>query len=712
MSFRVSAIARWMHCRRVRSQGIHSIYQVSQWCALTHINQRPIVPPTRRANQLTTLRCNSYCSSTSAAPGIANSPPPHPNTANKESRDNQISLSQETGDEKEPRGIFFNPFTVTLDQLPAHADLLSHSERIADFPHIFATYLFDVLSARETDSGQEGKKNAWWSVHIDRADHYWKTQTSESRQNWLNGFRSPLARAKSVARLLVGSILISPDRILDVLAQLRRIENDFEVRACCLYVTCRFHKERLLKDVDLIRRYDEEVNKLRSATYWPERCMSVALLQPMIWRSNDEKVKELVANLLTKYNFIRGRTATALAEVCLSRKLPNEAFSLLKHLSREQMEREQTKVLGCCSRLLKHDTVVQTAGGLNFHYLSELLEKGLIPNADLYNRIIRRAMQTGYDTVAWDIYDYAKSVQVAIDPKTYVILLRDAFTAGKAARLGEIMSIIHHQEELYDHRDLLIYSMNIVRRIHHSQRHMTVAEGLSHLVALYDRAYIRTSLAKFGFIADQQLTSSDTAKREPDSYALSFTVWAHILCHRHGESALSLWGNIVRLVGEGEQTVVACMKHDLIYNAFIWLHLRRKGTMSTALEVFQYMLEKDLCRPTARTWSILICGFLRHEQRDQAKEIFDLMQLHGFTIQNVCEEYVPWGVSLETLDQRKEDVLNEQSMPDGTDLSWIGESPGLSADAQSTPQLKFWEAIAMEDMLPDPMEPQLAIATS
>ncbi|KAK5083007.1 hypothetical protein LTR05_006889 [Lithohypha guttulata] len=134
--------------------------------------------------------------------------------------------------------------------------------------------------------------------------------------------------------------------------------------------------------------------------------------------------------------------------------------------------------------------------------------------------------------------------------------------------------------------------------------------------------------------------------------------------------------------------------------------------MSTALEVFQYMLEKDLCRPTARTWSILICGFLRHEQRDQAKEIFDLMQLHGFTIQNVCEEYVPWGVSLETLDQRKEDVLNEQSMPDGTDLSWIGESPGLSADAQSTPQLKFWEAIAMEDMLPDPMEPQLAIAAT
>lgn len=562
-----------------------------------------------------------------------------------------------------------SPFRIRLRKLPVSESFVAHPGVFPTLPTVFATK-FSALFEHYCQNHTLQELRRTFALEVEEADSIWKTQNVDSLTNWLAALTSSTLRVQSLVTLLVGSILISLQRTLDVLSTLSPLANDFEVRACCLHIAGFIHKTELLENSTLMQQYDAEVDRLRVSFHWTPSGLSIDHLRLLLWRSNIQQARELLETLKEKYHTVDVRTTLFITSFCASIGLPDLAYRFLADLPQTVLRKPSAEVMQCCSQLLKHDFIIQTSTGPNFRYLSKLLEKGLTPDDVMYNQIIEKALDTEYTGVAWDVYHYAQSIGAVLSWRTYLVLLRHAFLSNNVKRLDEIMLQVHGQKQLYTNRCLLMYAMNMVRRINRSQRNMTAVEGLSHILALYDRAFSRTSLAKFGFVPAPEKISAEDEKVEPDIYLLSFTVWAFILCHKQGTSAAYLWNSIMESIQEGDETIIQCMKLDLVYNAFIWLYLRDKHTVSSALEVFQYMLEKRFCLPTARTWSILICGFLRHGQRSQAQEIYELMHRHGFSMAHICEEYLSSGVKLEDLETRIDDVLDEDKMPDGTDLQW------------------------------------------
>lgn len=560
-------------------------------------------------------------------------------------------------------------FANRLVRLPLNPDYHDETAEFKRLPKLLLQSFSEIWYSSAGSRWAENRKRC--EKYMQNADHLWKVTERRSLTNWLDNIHDLFGRARAVADLLAGSALISLRRTLAVLRELKRIDNDFEVRASCLLIAGVLYKKALLRETELMQSFDDEIDKLRDPQCWPQHCPPASLLRPIFWRSDIQQTMVLVECLRTRYSEFSGRVAVVIATYCLRKGLHEEAFSFLQELSPQQFKKVESECLECCLALLRYDTVIETETGSSFRYLTALLDKGLTPDARLYNEIIQTAINLGHETVAWDVFDYARSIDTKIDHKACLALVRIGFLTGNFGKLDLVMTYIYDHPDLYRNNGIVVYAMNIVRRINHMQAGMTPAEGLSHILALYDRVYVRAPLAKFGFVQNRSSSSSKLEKAEPENYALAFTVWAYILCHKHGQSIDLLWRRIIRLVDAGDETVTNAMKLDLIYNAVIYVNIRKESTIAKALEVFRYMLDKGLCLPTSRTWTMLICGFLSHGKKDRAAQLYQMMQEHGFTTDDMRSELVPLKVRLDDLFIHNESMLDRNAMLADTTLSLI-----------------------------------------
>lgn len=598
-------------------------------------------------------------------------------------------------------------FKIPSLDLPLNDQFVDHPGSFPALPWVFSSLFTRIFSSYCQKKSIDDLRQEF-AREINQANDVWKTHSQDSLANWLKYTLGRKNRARNVVYLLVGSVLVSAQQILDVLNMLKPLDRDFALRAHCLYLTGFLYKSELLQDKALLQRYDAEINKLRLTQKWPETRMSLDHIRMLLWRSDEAQIKSLLSSLRQNYLTMNVWTLLYLTMFCSKKGMPDEAFSFFNRVDPRLLQNPPALVLARCSLLLKHDYVVRTAAGPNFRYLPPLLEKGLSPDSLLYHRIIERALASDYAGVAWDIYQHLRTLNISIYWRTYHVLLRQAFNSRNVQGVDEIMSQIHQRKDLYTNPSLLMYAMNMVRRINHTSGRMTASQGLTHMLALYDRAYTRAPLVVFGITSSSEHIASNGEHNatgvdlaEPDTYVLSFTVWAFILCHKHGKSVQWLWKRAERLVEDGEKTVLECMKRDLIYNAFIWLHLKHHETIPDALGVFQYMLEKQFCLPTARTWSIIICGLLHLGQRAQAKQVYSLMCEHGFAIDNICQEYVSSKITLNDLEKRIDEVLDDQNMPDGTDLRWAEDVQHLPESQAGIPEQSFGFDVAPGEVLYD-----------
>ena len=575
-------------------------------------------------------------------------------------------------------------FSIPLTHLPIADQIIDHDGSFPTLPWVFSSLFANVFhSFCQTPNIEELRQK--FAKEIDAADTVWRTQSEQSLINWVDYTAHNHDRVHDVVHLLVGSMLTSPRQILHVLNMLKPLDQDFAVRANCLYLTGFLYKSQLSQDKHLLQLFDAEVDRLRLVRKWPATQMNLDHIRMLMWRSDEAQRVSFMSSLRQRYPIMSTWNLLYLTMHCATNGLPDEASAFLNTIQPHLLQKPSTLVLKCCAQLLQHDYVVHTAAGPNFRYLPPLLEKGLAPDSRLYHRIIERALESDYAGVAWDIFHHLQTLDIAIFWRTYHILLRQAFNSRNVKGVDEIMSQIHQRPDLYSNPIILIYAMNMVRRINHSSKKMGVLQGLSHILALYDRVYSRAPLVIFGITTSNEHTAPENEGKGtkhplaiPDAPVLSFTVWSFILCHKHGRSIQWLWERIQLLVDDRNKTAYDCMKRDLIYNAFIWLHLKHEETIPDALKVFQYMLQKQLCLPTARTWSIVICGFLKLGQRTQARQMYDLMVKHGFTIDHICQEYTSKHMTLEDLEQRVDEVLDDQNMLEGTDLHWVEDLESLS----------------------------------
>lgn len=525
----------------------------------------------------------------------------------------------------------------------------------------------------------------------------------EDFREWLQGSWTA-TRATLVMQLLLGTMVTSPYETLIVLQNLRETEDDFGMRCRCLSYIGFMYKDTLTKHPELMAMFEVEVRKLRSPDVWPAVEMRRRYLSLLLWRLNANEAQSLIQSFLQKYPELSVNTTLYLVMYCARRGMDLLALSVLTRLPPQELRSPGLLTLQCCQVLLRHDVVESTPEGHNFKILPRLLEAGLTPDNVLYSRIIERALASEYSGVAWDIFHHLKTTDIQITPWTYLLLLRQAFNGNNVTGVQELLSEIQHKEELCTNVYLLTYAMNIVRRIFQNERFMTSAESLSHLLALYDRVFSREPLAKLDIVPPvgsnrAKVSSFDSGATselvQPDAYCLSFTIWAFVLCHRSSRSVRTLWARIQDLVEARDPTMVECMRLDLIYNAFIWLNMRERkaASMANAVEILQYMLTKQLCPPTDRTWSILICGFLRCDQKAQAKQIFGIMKQSNLKTKDIRKEYWRSNWTLEYFEEHLDEILDENTMPDGTEL-------GKAADVLSEP-FDFADMVKSLDVDPE-----------
>lgn len=530
------------------------------------------------------------------------------------------------------------------------------------------------ISALHTQGKGSEYLRGYLSDMVGKKDMMLQDHGNELRA-WLDGAWDS-HKAVQVMEVVLGSLVTSPQEFLTVMQSLRAVEDEFFLRARCLRLASKLYKDSLVSDAKLRAAFRVEVGKLRSPDMWPKQGIRRLDFDFMLWGMSDKDAEKLIRRYLKRQPEATVEIRRSLAAFCVHHKLDPLALSLLTSLPLEELHSPSRSVLTSCHVLIGRDVVESTAEGTNFKYLPQLLEHGLTPDSMLYSQIIERAFESGYASVAWDVFRHLQAKDVSITDRTYFLLLRHAFNDNNVAGVQEIMSEIQRTGVMRTSLPLLHYSYNIIRRIFRHERAMTGSEALTHLLALYDQLFTREPLVRLGILASpasetfEVETSVANVRRgseEPPAFSLAVMVWAHVLCHRSGRHTQELWKRIRELVEAGDKAVVESMAHDVIYNAFIWLNLRESGTMAAALDILHYMLAKQLCMPTDRTWSILICGFLRQNQKAQAQQIFTLMRQCDLGLSDIRQEYWRRGWTFEYFVENLDEILDEDMMPDGTE---------------------------------------------
>lgn len=555
-------------------------------------------------------------------------------------------------------------FKIRPIMFPMSSDYVSGPVPTERFQRDFAIDMSELL-ARYSGGTSLFVLRKLYAAEIDDADTTWFALNDKIIGTWLENHLGAPKRSRRLVNLLIGSLLKSADRVLDVLDTLQELDNDFDVRASCLHLAGVLYKPDLLADNHLMEKFDKAVDRLRPYGKWPDHSLHPDIVRLLLWRSNDAQVLGLLSCLSLKYKTLAKDTILLLASSCAARHLYEQTFALLHSLPDRALEKADRAVMQVCAQLLKYDTVVNTPDGPSFQYLTELLEKGLPPDDLLYGRVIQNALASQYPGVAWDVYHHTRSLNAVLPPSTYVQLLRDAFDQQRVLEVKDILAQIHQKEALYKDRGLILYSLNMIRRLCHSQNNMSAMEGLSHILALYDRIWTREPLVHLGIVTKSFETTGYSGRLQPDDYVITFTLWAFVLCHKNGKSVKYLWARIKELIGQGDEMTVRCMTSDLIYNAFIWLNMKHPDNFQNAVDIFRYMISSELCLPTSRTWSVMICGFLYHKQDDKAQKLYEMMLSHGFNIEQIGKEYIPKGATMDDLRRRVNAVMHEQSASQG-----------------------------------------------
>lgn len=485
---------------------------------------------------------------------------------------------------------------------------------------------------------------------------------NEFRRKWKS--LSWTEQERILPEILIGSLAESASQTLFALTAIKSVRRNFRIRMGCLRDISLMYRADLLKDPDLQKIYEAQIDTLRFPKSWPRDKLSTVLLQNLLYWSSPDQCEVIIEEFSHRYPDADKVSVVAFIDHYLRIKEPEQAFNYFKRLPDELLRDPNTIVKNLRDRLLRVDVVTKSEDGANFKYLPQILALNMPSDEALHNIVIENAIKNGLPDVAWDVYQYLEKSQFKVNARSHLVLLRDAFTRGTLPRVNAIMTAIHERKDLTNDPYLVSYSMNIVRVICCHERQIGANEALAHIMALYDRAYDRTPLANLQITYEK---ANDEGLPQPTPISLAFTIWTYILVQSNEKEVVRLWQWIKHLILTGDEAITAAARYDVIYNGLLLFYARKGSNLSRALEVLEYMLCKNLCLPTLRTWSILLCSFLRRGRVEEARRVLAMMRREGFTVQDITgkySDYVPAGVDLESLAEMTLETLDETRLPE------------------------------------------------
>jgi len=551
--------------------------------------------------------------------------------------------------------------------------------------HLYKTIITHTtkLKAKDTDTDLPLEELLTVSRRMSRG--FIGSRKTDDIRNWWER-RSSKAQHDILPYLLVGALWDSAKLSLHLLEVLPKLPRDFQIRMQCLFYIEQTYGDEIKGNEELSEQYHAQIHLQSDPKIWPSTVVPTHL-DLLIRYLPFEQGEATVHTYLEKHPSLPWRTSLYFVDHFTRRNRVDDALEMLARLPSEFLAASGPRVLQRCANLLLLDTVDESEHAKNFKILPKVLMLGIRPNAILHNIVMRNAMKAGLPNVAWDLYCYMRSEGLEVNVGGHIAILRDAFLRQDVPRLNEIMTVIHQQEDLIRDPDINAYMMNIVRVVCFSERRTTPDEAFSRLLALYDRAFDREPLSRLRLVNPRVHQNVNVS--QPGPVSLGFTLWSYVLVHREERPVDALWERLTKFVLRGDPHILEAAKHDVFYNGFILFYTRSSSTIAKALNVLRYMLEQDLCMPTARTWSLLMCGFLRHGQEGAADQVRQMMLSCGMRPADGDWDFLFSHYPQSMVGAQIRSTLDEDRMPVG---------PAVAMDAEDAKVAEAEEPLASTHM--------------
>lgn len=487
--------------------------------------------------------------------------------------------------------------------------------------------------------------------------------------SWRPSARMRASDHASLVSVLIGAVLQSPHHTLQCLRVLAEVVDSFAVRADCLYAVEQLYKEQINSDAELLTKFNELTVELADQARWPP-CMAFRHLRLLLQRAGAQQREEIVRAWLGKYRDVDAESSwnqnsrRLMAHLCITTGLHDTAIDILETLPRRYLGDPTRRTMKLCARALEQDPVVSNGEGVNFKRLPRLLQAGFQPDALLYGRIAYNALIAGYPGVAWDLYLYTKNNNAQPEPLMYVAILKFAFLDRDMKKVDELLSDIHQEPALYTHPYIVAFTMHMVRVISYIRGTLASEEIFAPMFAIYDRGYKRDVLVRLGIVGESLTMDYEGRRHEPSPDLVAHVIRSCLLAGRVASHGLLIWKSLMDAHAGGDAAVTAAMRQIVLYDGFILFWSRQASTLPRALETMRYLLTGRLCTPTAHTWSLLICGYLKHEQGAEARALVKLMEKHGMTTAELAQDTMNGTKLSDEIKSRMDELLNEDALPE------------------------------------------------
>ncbi|KAK4947918.1 hypothetical protein LTR10_013426 [Elasticomyces elasticus] len=512
----------------------------------------------------------------------------------------------------------------------------------------------DLVRARE-----RGK------IHRQRAMSFVSSHDVETlRAAWKD--MAVAERSKLLPSILAGCLAISARKTLMMLTVLKGNPREWRTRCECLCYLDLIHSVEVHGDSDLQALFARQIKLVSTVTAWPKKFSMPRAFLVLLLRHNDvQKCDNIIDTVFEAYDEVPVRLILVMADHFTRKGDPDRAIDVLWRIPQRRREYHRREILDRFRNLIRLDTIEEAGAVRNFRVLPRLTEFELPMDERIHNAIIDRAITLGRPNVAWELYRYMEVENINVDARSHLVLLRDSFDRNDHERLDKIMSAIHQREDLYKNPYLVAYMMHIIRVVCCIDRKLLPESSFSHILAIYDRAYDRSPLIKLGLVdALLDEASSQRELPEPPPAILGFTIWAYVLCQQKEGPVWKLWHWIVHMIKQHDVSICKAAEHDVLYNGFIHFFSRDPTTIDRALVVVQEMIELQLCPPTKRTWSEVLCGFLQYGDDETAEKIW-----RGMLTNEMRSGKEGWEYLLTKFDKSRvaleiSDILDERRMPE------------------------------------------------
>ena len=522
-------------------------------------------------------------------------------------------------------------------------------------------------------------------VHRQRAESFVGSHNVETlRAAWLA--MAQAERSQLLPSVLAGCLAISAQKTLMMLTMLKldEIPREWRTRCECLCYLDLVHLEEVNADPHLQLSFARQIELVSAVSTWPKKFSMPRAFLVLLLRHNDAPTCEkIIERVFEAHDEVPARLILVMVDHLTRIDDPDRAIDVLWRIPPERRQYLRREILDRFRNLIKVDTIEETGAVRNFRLLPTLTEFGISMDEKIHNAIIDRAITLGRPNVAWELFRYMEVENINIDARSHLVLLRDSFDRNDHERLDKIMSAIHQREDLYKDPYLVAYMMHVIRVICCIDRKLLPENSFSHILAIYDRAYDRAPLMKLGLI--DALPAEATSRHElpePPPALLGFTIWAYILCQQKEGPVWKLWHWIVHMIKQQDVSICKAAEYDVLYNGFIHFFSRDPSTIDRALVVVQEMIETQLCAPTKRTWSEVLCGFLQYGDDETAQKIWQEMLTNEMRAEKEGWEYLLTKFDKSRVAEEINHVLDERRMPKdmAATLGYAAEVP-ITEDA-------------------------------